>query len=767
VATAHLKLYDWRDSAANWAAWLATLAVLGLGQYLLIRGCGYDAAPVAAYGGYFLLYVLLPGVVVLWAVQHRPVSLTLAIALGIPTGFAAEIAAYLGLSALGAKSWFTYVPLLWLVAGGALALSKRQWPVRWWVTGRHAGLALAMSLLFLWTVAIAISQMFAASPLISGLPQRAIFHDWVYLLSRAAAIQSQAWPIEDPSLAGTPLHYHYFMLVHVAAASATTKLELATVLLRLTVVVVGGVMVVQVYALGRYLTRRAWGGVLAAFLAVGAGELSFATTYGESMFLGLFARWLHVSPTFFFGVIFFGALLLVIAQAEAARPVNPLYFCWVALLAAAAAGAKGTVMPVILLALGLWAVWRWHRERRLPVALGTLGAIMAGAFSAVYFAMLSAWGAGEATIEPFRVFHVTQFWKDHFAVWERSLAAWLPAAAATWLAAAACGGIAFLGTAGVRLLGLALLIRPYAAFRSGVAGWLGCALLAGLVLGAGLHLDSYGELYLILLVRPVMAVLAAGFFIRAGSELIAWYRASPTGSLPREPNLPRRESPPHRGAAGERPRLTLPDGRTVGAAPRPGFARRRFQLAFGAMAVVGVAAALGVQTGVSLLRQRDGFREWLRLPPTLKVDADMQALHQAMQWLREHTDRDAVLMANAFTPDNLRQGRGRLVDHTTAGVYYYYSALSHRRLWVEGPSYLTDADRAAERMQAAAAFFYHGQPPPRGPKGASPTYVLLDHSVGDGAAAGLPASARVWACERFEIFRLPASAAKTTLASVP
>jgi hypothetical protein len=68
------------------------------------------------------------------------------------------------------------------------------------------------------------------------------------------------------------------------------------------------------FVLGRAVSRSAWGGVIAALLTVVVSEVSFARNYNEPMFLGLFVRWLFVSPTFFFGIIFCGALLIVIGR---------------------------------------------------------------------------------------------------------------------------------------------------------------------------------------------------------------------------------------------------------------------------------------------------------------------------------------------------------------------------------------------------------------------------------------------------------------------
>src|ERR1051326_1235919 len=100
------SLADWRSPRfAASSLWLAVLTVLGSVQFLITRACGYELQPVISYAGYFLFHIALPGVVLLAVINRGPVSLALAIALGIPTGFAVEIFGYIGFAALGIKEW--------------------------------------------------------------------------------------------------------------------------------------------------------------------------------------------------------------------------------------------------------------------------------------------------------------------------------------------------------------------------------------------------------------------------------------------------------------------------------------------------------------------------------------------------------------------------------------------------------------------------------------------------------------------------------------
>ena len=132
------------------------------------------------------------------------------------------------------------------------------------MTPSRAFFTIGLAVAFLATTLMAASQMYAESPLAAGLPTRAIFHDWVYLVSRAAVIKHN-WPLDDPSLSGTPLQYHYFMMVHAAAASATTGVELTVILLRLVMVPLGAVLVAQAYLLERGVTAVADMGIVPCF----------------------------------------------------------------------------------------------------------------------------------------------------------------------------------------------------------------------------------------------------------------------------------------------------------------------------------------------------------------------------------------------------------------------------------------------------------------------------------------------------------------------
>ncbi len=709
------------------ALWALVIFALGAALFVVVRACGHDVVGVLGYLGYLAAYVALPGTVAMYAVNRGPLSFSRWLALALPTGFAIEIFSFLGLAALGAKSAYPWMPLLWALALAGVRVRRGEWPVRLRCTAHHAGIALALVLVFGVTVLMAAGQMFSESPLAQGLPTRAIFHDWVYLVSRAAVIKNN-WPLDDPSLAGTPLQYHYFMMVHAAAASWTTHVEIGAVLLRLIYVPLGAVLVAQAYVLGRSVSRSPWGGVLAAFLLVGASEVSLANSYGDPAFLGLFIRWLFVSPTFYFGMIYCGALLLAIAHCARLTRCAARHFFWLLLLGCAGTGAKGTVLPVVICAVGIWLVWRLLRERRVPLRLIGIGVCLAVAFTAVYLPTMSQWKTGNAFFRPYHVFQLTGFWREYLPVFTQWAATWLPASVASSLGTFTCACVVFAGTCGVRLLAIPYLFMAGRGAREPLlVGWLGAFFVASAGMGLLLELNSHGELYVILMMRLPMTVLAAGFLVamaRRGAAAWAEFRA--------------------------------------GANPPSARARFARHASFPVTLAGGVLVlAFGLQTSLAWKRNSLGFREWFHTPTDLKPDQYMRDLAEALLWIRHHTEPDAVLISNACTPENMRKDHWGALDRTLTGVHFYYSALSERRLWLEGPSYLLDATNARLRADLASDFFYRGRRLTPRLVGGGPAYVLLDHSLRDGAVVPLPAGARLYSNSRMDIYRLAPTPAVT------
>jgi hypothetical protein len=128
-----------------------------------------------------------------------------------------------------------------------------------------------------------------------------------------------------------------------------------------------------------------------------------------------------------------------------------------------------------------------------------------------------------------------------------------------------------------------------------------------------------------------------------------------------------------------------------------------------------------------------------------------------MLWIRAHTEPDAVLVANVWTPENMKKDHWGALDRTLMGVHFYYSALSERRLWFEGNQYQLDATRTTIRANLASNFFYRGRPLPPAVVSDGPSYVVRDRSLKDGAQVPLPPGRLVFTNARLDVYRLSAA----------
>lgn len=689
--------------------WRSALLLAAAAAFIVIRSCGYDLQQPLVYVAYLLAHVVLPGLVAVRFLDARPLDAGRILALALPAGLALESLQFLSLAAIGAKAWHAWSPLGWLALLVWQASGGRVLQLRF--SAHHAGVAGFLTAFVTVALALAAGQMFTESPLANGVPARGIFHDWVYLISRAAVIKNH-WPLEDPSLAGTPLQYHYFMMVHAAAASWTTGLEISTVMLRLLYLPLSLALVAQVFLLGRAVSRSVWGGCGACFLFLATSELSFSTNYGETLYLGLFSRWLFVSPTFFHGIIYAGALLVVLRDVLRRRELGWRYVSLLLLLGVGGTGAKGTVLPVVVTALVLLALWSARRAGRSSARILVAAALLTVAFAVVYFPTMSAWRSGGARFNPFHIFEMTGFWRQWAPACEAGLRAFFPPTIAGAAAEFLCGFVAFAGTSGIRLLAL-----PYLAWGSadrgdrGLVHLLGAFLFACVGMGLLLELNSFGEIYVLLMMRLPMSVLSAGFLIEVA----------------------------RRFSAGSAVRLPLPAALPV--------------VRVAAIGVIGLAFV--VQASVWMARNAPRFADWMRSAPVVRADEGLGDLTEAMLWIRRNTERNAVLVANAWTPENTRSDHWGALDRTLLGVHFYYSALSERRLWFEGHHYVLNGPLLSRRAALASDFFYRAGRLERADVSAAPVYVLVDHALKDDAARQLPPASRLFSNRRISVYPLP------------
>lgn len=747
--------------------WLTlACALLATSYFVVVRSCGYDHGSLLRYAAYLVLYVALPGFLFLGIAQRRMPSALEALAVGLPLGFAVEISLFFLASAFHFKFLLPFSPLLWLTFGYAQkgwTRSRPSFRPRWEMDTLRGACAVAV-LVLAFTVTI-VSQFYACAPMANGVLGTATNHDWIYLLSRAGEIK-QRWPLQDPSLAGSPLSYHYFLLVHLASASFVTGIKLELIGLRFFVLPLSAALIAQSLWLGKTLTRNVWGGVLATALLLVANELSFSDPSAGSRFGNEFVRWLFISPTFFFGMVFTGALILWIYRLLAAERLNGWEGLLLGVLAAVGTGAKGTVVPPLLVGLGLWWLVEAIKTRQLPIKTTLLLLILGGGFGLVYFCILSSWGTGAASFSPLFSIKLSQFWQEHAERWMTLLTSWgLSSRFGLLLAHSACMLAVLIGFSGVRVLGLLALWRAKDQPNPALIGWLSLCTAMYFAFGHCLVLDSNSQFYLLFPVRLPQAVLAASAILWIFSKVkthLADFSGLTFVYIRRTALMA----------------LAIVIGALVFtesiswwlgmvlivlavffSAPSPRERAVATQARFGRFVwrvspLIAVTAVTLIQVNHWRLSNVQGFKLWLT-QSAVAADKEVVLLREAMDWIRTNTPSDSVFVANAFSERNLRPDAMAQLDNTTVDKYYYYSAFAERRFWVEGPTYLRDQYVAARRITTASEVFSGGPVSLLFNEGKErPDYIVLDRELQDDATVRLPADRCVFENARIAVYHL-------------
>jgi hypothetical protein len=202
------------------------------------------------------------------------------------------------------------------------------------------------------TLVVALA-LFAPSPLPRTISSASYYPDLIFNVSLAAELLHH-WPFMNPSVSGVPLHYEIFSNVDMAAVAQITRLDLATIAMRLQPTFLIGLAGTQLFALGRKVGGSQAAGLVALTLGLFAGELNFSWRVlaggGASALGGLY------SPSYQLGAVFFLAVLLVLVNHLARATERPTAFHWLALgtLSLGAIGAKATVVPVLAGGLALF-----------------------------------------------------------------------------------------------------------------------------------------------------------------------------------------------------------------------------------------------------------------------------------------------------------------------------------------------------------------------------------------------------------------------------
>jgi hypothetical protein len=681
-------------SAVRRAPWLSQPVALSgalLGVVTLGLWVGFDVrlSEVLRYVGYEAVFTFVPGLLAYRALFGPRGGALAQVSVGWPLGYVLEAAVFIATAALDLRDLFAFYPVVAIGALGALAWRRR---------GRveTEGKVERLPPVSVWLVALACAAgivyvsfgYFAQAPRPDESGPVAYFGDFMYHLAIAAEAKHH-WPLEQPGVAGQSLRYHVLAHLHMAGASQVTGVELSTILLRLFPIPLIVLMALQLVHLSRRVGRVAWVGPLAVGLLFCAGELDLDPAR-QAPFLGNLIRGLFLSPSFLFAFVFFiPAVALIWDRLEDREGGSRAWWIVVFLLLTAANGAKGAVLPLVIGGLGLFLAWEWVLDRRVSRAGLDAVAVSVAAFAASYAAFYSGGGDTGMVVHPFASYNATLFREMIGSTVDDSSLRWVvPMVVSTVLFLLPLAGIGWLfGEWRLR-------VGPGRAF---VLSMLFVGFAAFLLLRHPGGAQVYFLLYAYVTALPLSAEglvvflgrwsidrrrpgLRLGVAVAAvlGVAVVASVAPSQGSWITRSPYLPAYAAV----AAVIGAAALLAAGRTRMGRPALGRAL--------ALAVVLAVAATALDAptdwvrkpALRVLRGQGVYRA--HLTPT---DAEPQranvldpGLYAGLRWIRGHTRADDVLAVNNHFRD---PGRFPL--------FYYYSALAERRVFLESWLYTPES----------------------------------------------------------------------------
>jgi hypothetical protein len=724
-----------------------------------------------------LLYTLGPGCLLYLLLSPAPGGRLRTIAIGWPLGYALELGAFALTAALHARGLFTLLPLWVLIATGPLLLLNASSRARLRalyrparrssVTGTRPG---ALPELVPVAVAVAAAALvlaftfFASSPLPEHARSVAYSEDNIFDVTLAGEARHH-WPITQSWVAGQPLHYYTGVFIHIAAVNQVTGIALSTVVMRLLPSVMFLIAALQLWALGRSVGRERWVGPLAVVLLLVTQDVNLDPTRSLVFYINPFTQFSQ-SPSFAFGVPFFlGALLL--AQSHFARPAGAgtvgasrrrdavRLAIMVGILMAGVTASKA--FGAVTFGGGLGLYWLWC----MATGKGSRGltycvVVAAVAALAIYFLMIAGGGSATLGLDPLN------FLREGDALARATvLAKRIAGPSLYWLVLAA--GSAVLSVCLLApLLGAGWLIwrergvsdstaLPVAVFLTGVAAYV--------LLGAPTGVEGVFLIYGYVALVPVAAKglvrlwydtpaqVRRGVLRTCGALLVLGLAiAALTPSL-------------NPTGTAQYIWLGLAYGSVAGAITA---AVWRFQGRYRAAIPAGtariVACCIPLLTALALVKPiaLAGAGAWNTMTgkPTSAVDSPSDygmtaPLYRGLLWVRAHTNPCDVLAVSNHFNDAAR----------STSVYFYYSAFTERRVFLESWHYTAEGQYGAQPYPVR--FALNNLATARGDPEAlrelarmGVSYVLIDKSHGGGAPEPPSVSRLVFANSALDVYRL-------------
>jgi len=455
----------------------AALALLGgvlLAAALVARPLaeGVPGATLLAFAAIVLGQVVLPGVLLTRGLRLRGSNDPwLCAGQGATLGVAIQGIALIAGRALG-MPWLQTLAALAAAATG-LALARRR--AAGSPSSAAPGAPAPAATLAVALVAVLLQPLASASRPGEPIPFDLLFH------AGTAGELRHRWPLEDPRVAGVPLHYHVLAYALPIQAADLADAPLADPLLALAPLFWVTLLALQLANAGRVVFHDARAGVAGAAIALFHADPGAVLGLGPGAFNSHLASAVYGSPTTVCSFVLLAGLTLSLEAWLETHERREL--AAVALLAVAASAAKTTLLPVVLGGLAICTAGAFvsRRERAWRLWAPAFAAV---AVSGAPFTLWQSLGAASYS----RMAHAglaTAFTSSGFAVQATD---WLgpgPLAAAATLPLLLLWLAGFLGLAGVgSALWLARRREPLTATQAWALGLAGVAVLATLLVDA-------------------------------------------------------------------------------------------------------------------------------------------------------------------------------------------------------------------------------------------------------------------------------------------
>ena len=368
-----------RLRAAAGSGWLPVLILAGFATVLL-AAYGTSIRDSAFFAGYVTLGLAIPGMLWVRLLRGRAAHVSEDLAMGLAAGYCIEIATYAVARAVGFPQLFLLWPVSTLIVFSAAPGLRRYWrgeaaraPI-WW----SWSLAAILGYLLIYS-----AGTFFASHHLTGTD--APYVDMPFHLALIGELVFHV-PPQIPYVSGVPLAYHWFYYADAAATSWATGIDPVALLYRLSGLPMF-VAFVLLTAAGaqRLIEHKASGPIAVAIALFGTAAGAYGWLSGSPVYATQTLGTTWISPTNLFGLAIFAAVTLAFMDLLRDRTSLPRrHWLLVGLLVVGAAGAKASLLPLLIAGLLVVVVGMALTDRRLhrTAAVGLAMAVVVFALAA-------------------------------------------------------------------------------------------------------------------------------------------------------------------------------------------------------------------------------------------------------------------------------------------------------------------------------------------------------------------------------------------------